>query len=85
MKNDFIAIYTSNTTTQVTKHSNLFTAQRELLRFVRSRKCQDIPGSAKAGIRNYADLVRLAFHTAVQGGWSAFVVPKQDCKEAGAA
>jgi len=85
MKEEFIAIYASSSTTQVTKHSSLFAAQRALLRFVRSRKCKEIPASAKAGIRSYLDLASLAFHTAVQGGWSAFVVKKQSQKEAGAA
>jgi hypothetical protein len=86
MKHEFIAIYTSNTATKVTKHSNLFAAQRSLLRFVQSKKCRDIPARDKAGIRNYIDLVRLAFLTAVQGGWSAFVVEKQSRRnEVGAA
>jgi hypothetical protein len=85
MKDRFIAIYTSNTTTQVTKHSSLFAAQRTLLRFARSRKCKEIPASAKAGIRSYLDLASLAFRTAVQGDWSAFVVERQNLKEAGAA
>lgn len=68
MEEEFITIYTSSSTTQVTKHSSLFAAQRTLLLFVRSLKCKEILASAKDGIRSYLDLASLAFHAAVQGG-----------------
>lgn len=84
MKGQFIAIYQSNSTTQVTTHSNLFAAQRALLRFVKSKKCTDIPKIQKAGIKTYADLLHLVFQTAVQGGWDAFVVSRKAVQKEGA-
>lgn len=75
MQNQFVAFFKGNSSKKISVHKNIFDARRELFDFVKSPECKDISESEKEGIETFNDLTLLAYRSAVEGHWDAFVLP----------